>query len=195
MKEQIKIRKMVGIGILLALSFIFGFIGNSVAIGPVSINLTLIPIALAALIYGPIEGMIMGLLSGLLVMLSPSTAIFISHNVIGTALIVFSKTALAGLIAGLTFRLLRKKNFAFAIILSSILIPIINTSIFGLGCYVFFYNLMFSSVSGNTFIYFCTVVVGFNFIFELAVNALLSPTLVGVIKTVTKNYNIGSQIN
>ena len=185
---------MSGLGVLLALSFIFGFIGNTVAIGPVSINLTLIPIALATIIYGPVEGLILGFLSGILVMLSPSTAVFISHNALGTAIIVFSKTALAGLVAGLVFRGLRKVNFALAIIVSSILIPIINTGIFAIGCYVFFYNLIFAGVSSNTFIYFCTVVVGFNFIFEISVNTILSPTLVSVIKTVTKNYNIGSQL-
>ena len=194
MNEQAKIRKMAGLGILLALSFIFGIISNYVQIGPVSINLTLIPIALAAIIYGPVEGFIIGLLNGVTVLISPSTAVFLSHNLIGTILVVLIKTSVAGLVSGLIFKLIRKTNFTLAVIISAILVPIINTSIFAGGCYLFFYNLLFSGVEGNTFVYFCLTVVGFNFLFELGASILLSPSISHVIKIVTKKYNIGSQI-
>lgn len=194
MNEQQKIRKMAGLGILLALTFIFGFISNYVQVGPVSINLTLLPIAIAAIIYGPLEGMVIGFLSGLVVLLSPSTAGFMSFNPWGTIIVVLVKTSVAGLISGLLFRLINKKSFPVAIIISSIVVPLINTGIFALGSYLFFYNFLFAGITTNSFIYFCLTIVGFNFIFELSASIILSPTLVSVIKVISKRNNIGSQI-
>lgn len=194
MNEQLKIRKMSGIAILLALSFVFGFIGNYVQIGPININLSLLPIAIAAIIYGPFEGALLGLASGLIVLLSPSTSLFYSFNVFFTILVVLVKTSLAGIISGLIFKVLRKKNYIFAAILASIIIPIINTGVFTLGCYLFFYNNIFTGVTGNTFFYFISTWIGVNFLFEILSIIILSPIIASILKTISKNYNIGANI-
>lgn len=183
---QKSIHKITGIGLLIAISFVLTIIGNNISIGPVAINLSLIPIAIGAIMYGPIAGLIIGMVNGLAVLLAPSTAPFLSHNVFFTIVTCLLKTGLAGLISGLIFKLFKKVNYSFAVILSSILIPIVNTGFFT-GCvFLFFYDLLLKGQGANAFVYFCLTIVGWNFIFELLVSSILSPTLIHVTKVIQK---------
>jgi uncharacterized membrane protein len=194
MNTSKKIKQIAGLGILLALTIIFGIIGNYIQVGPVSFNLSLLPISIGAILYGPLAGLFIGIVNGIVVLLSPSTGIFLSFNLLGTILIVLVKTGLAGLASGFLFKLLKKFNFVVAIILSCIIVPIINTAIFGLGCFTVFSGLLFNGVE-NAFVYFCLGIVGWNFIFEITASAVLSPTVVTVVKTIGKKYDIGVNLN
>lgn len=183
---QKSIHKITGIGLLIAISFVLTIIGNNISIGPVAINLSLIPIAIGAIMYGPIAGLAIGMVNGLAVLLAPSTSVFLSHNVFFTIVTCLLKTGLAGLIAGFIFKLFKKVNYSFAVILSCVLIPIINTGIFA-GCvFLFFYDLLLKGQGANAFVYFCLTIVGWNFIFELLVSSILSPTIIHVTRTVQK---------
>lgn len=194
MNTSKKIKQIAGLGILLALTIIFGIIGNYIQVGPVSFNLSLLPISIGAILYGPLAGLFIGIVNGIIVLLSPSTGFFLSYNLLGTILIVLVKTGLAGLASGFLFKLLKKSNFVVAIILSCIIVPIINTLIFGLGCFTLFSGFVFDGVE-NAFVYFCLVLVGWNFIFEISASAILSPTVVTVVKTIGKKYDIGVNLN
>ena len=65
------IRKITATAMLTALTVIFQFIGNQIVIGPVSINLSLLPIAIGAILYGPLVGLFLGMVNGALVLLGP----------------------------------------------------------------------------------------------------------------------------
>lgn len=183
---QKSIHKITGIGLLIAISFVLTIIGNNISIGPVAINLSLIPIAIGAIMYGPIAGLAIGMVNGLAVLLAPSTSVFLSHNVFFTIVTCLLKTGLSGLIAGFIFKLFKKVNYSLAVILSCVLIPIINTGIFA-GCvFLFFYDLLLKGQGANAFVYFCLTIVGWNFIFELLVSSILSPTIIHVTRTVQK---------
>ena len=69
----------------------------------------------------------------------------------------------------------------------AILAPIVNTGIFLLGSVVFFMDTIKTWANGtNVFVFMIVGLVGFNFLFELAVNMLLSPVIVRLIQVGTK---------
>lgn len=76
MKNRLLIKKMTGIAMLAVLVCIFALISNYITIGSVNITLSLIPIVIGAIVFGPLAGFILGLVNGVMVLLAPSTALF-----------------------------------------------------------------------------------------------------------------------
>ena len=81
--------------------------------------------------------------------------------------------------------------------MSTIIAPIVNTGIFLIGCLVFFYPTMAAGAAAegkNVILYLLTAMVGFNFIVEFAINVVLAPTVTYIVKVISKNYSIGSNL-
>ena len=175
MKNPFTVRNMPFIAILLAIEIVLQFIGNMVAFGPVSINLSLVPIALGAMLFGPWVGLFLGIINALFVLMAPSTALFYNVSVIGTILICLIKSSLAGFLGGLFYLLIKNKNNFVASIVTSISIPVINTGIFIVGCLTFFKPILEQYSTGFTNIYEFLFIgfIGWNFIFELATSIVL----------------------
>ncbi len=184
MNKKITTQQIVGTGLLLALEIIFQIIGNYLQIGPVSINLSLVTVVLAAVLYGPLSGAVLGFFNGLIVLMSPSTiALFMPISVLGTIVICLLKCTIAGLVAGFLFKLFRNKNHLVGLILVSILVPVINTGIFSLGALLFFRSFLESGVSEqfpNIGAFLIFGVIGINFLVEIASTTIIS-TPVGMI--------------
>lgn len=103
------VRTIAGLGILTAVVIVLQLLSNYVQFGPVSITLSLFPIALGAMLYGPLGGLFLGLVDGVLVLTAPSTiSFFFAITPIGTIFVCLTKTGLAGLFAGLIFKLYQK---------------------------------------------------------------------------------------
>ena len=177
MNKKISTKQIVQTGLFLAIEIIFQILGNYLQLGPVNINLSLIAVILAAVIVNPLSGAILGLFNGLLALVSPSTlAIFMPINPLGTVVICLLKCAIAGLVAGLVFNLLKKKNQILALVMASILVPVINTGIFCLGSLIFFRPFLESGVGEafpNIGAFLIFGVIGWNFIFELLSSLVL----------------------
>lgn len=181
------IKKMAGISIFAAIVIVLQLLANYITIGQISITLALIPIAMGAIIYGPIAGLFLGLIEGVVVILAPSTlSLFIPFSAFGTIIVCLLKSGLAGLISGLIFNLFKNKNFNLAIILASIIVPIVNTGLFAISCLTIFLPLIESfyqsSDSVNLYSYLFLVFIGFNFIIEFIINSALSPTIIKLTK-------------
>ena len=189
--KKITTRQIVITGLFLALEIIFQIVGNYLQFGPVNINLSLITIVLAAAMCGPLSGAVVGFFNGLMALLSPSTlAIFMPISPVGTVLACLLKTTIAGLVAGFVFNLIKNKNKVVALLVSSALVPIINTGIFVIFCLLFFRSFLESGVSEaypdiGAFLIFG--VIGINFIFEIATTVVLS-TAVGTALLSRKSY-------
>ena len=67
-----------------------------------------------------------------------------AYNPWGTILICLTKTTLAGLASGFLFKLFKRKAPISGIYVCSIIVPIINTGIFTIGCFTTFKGLMTS---------------------------------------------------
>lgn len=190
MTQKTQIKKITGVGLLTAITVVLTLLGNTIAIGPVAINLSLIPIALGAIIYGPLSGLLLGVVNGVVVLLAPSTSIFLSHNAIFTVVTCLLKTGIAGLISGLIYKWISRYNEKVSIIIAGLVVPIINTSIFCLCVFLFFYDLLLAGQGANAFVYFALTIVGWNFIFEIVATTVLSPTLIHVAKIIKKKQEI-----
>ena len=188
--KRISTKSIAGTGLLMAIMIVLQVIANYVAIGPVSINLSLIPIAIASIIYGPFAGLLLGLVDGILCIFAPSTmTVFVPVSVIGAIVTCIVKTSVAGLLGGLIYKLIHKKNEVVAIIAASILLPIINTGLFAVFSLIFFRPILLQySNNGDIYSTLFLVIIGWNFILELGTCSLLSPIVVRLVNYFNKNY-------
>ena len=191
--DRNKTVRLATAGILTAIVIVFQFIGASIKFGTFSVSLVLIPIAIGAALGGKNISTWLGFVFSVVVILSGDASVFLAINPIGTIITVIVKGTLAGFIGGLTFELLKKINTYFAVIISAILVPLTNTGIFLIGCRLFFFDTIKEWGTGlgfeNAFSYMIFGLVGLNFIFELVINIILSPSVVGAVKTLSKKRN------
>ena len=179
---------IAAMGALTAIVVVLTLFSNYITIGPVNITLALIPIVVGALIYGPLAGGFLGLVNGAMVLTAPSTiSVFFPINAWATVLVCLVKTTVAGLVAGLIFLPFKKKNSHILLgsILASISVPLINTSLFGVGFLLFFHSM---SGDQNSFEFLIITVIGWNFFIEFAVNSILSPTVYRIYQAVNNRY-------
>ncbi len=196
MKNKQMIQRMVGIASLAAITTVLQVIANYITFGPVSITLALIPLVIGAILYGPWAGAGLGALMGAIILTAPSTGSFLAINPFLTVLICLIKTSVAGMVSGFIFKGLYKKNLTVAIVLASIAAPIVNTGLFALGCMAFFWKTLQEWAGGsNTLGFLFLTMIGTNFLIEFAVNSVLSPSVVYIVRIVARNYNIGVNFN
>ena len=183
MKNPFTVRNMPYIAILLAVEIVLQFIGNAIAFGPVSINLSLVPIALGAIMFGPWVGLFLGIINSIFVLLAPSTMLFYNISVVGTIITVLVKSSLAGFLGGIFYMLIHKKNNFVASIVASVSLPIINTGIFVVGCFLFFRPFLEENVGiySNIVEFLLIGMIGWNFLFELGTTLILAPAIYRII--------------
>ena len=183
-KTHSSIQTITGAALLAAVMVVLQVVGNFVAIGPVSINLSLIPIALCAILYGPLAASLLGLLSGVMVLFAPSTAaVFMPISAVGTVLVCLIKCTAAGFLGSLVYRLLYKKNAIASYILCAITIAIVNTGLFALGSIIFFMPLLKenSQTYANAYAFLFLGMIGWNFIFEVISASIFVPLLAKIL--------------
>lgn len=181
-----KTKKLVGVGLLTAIVVVLQAL--AVAIRPTgifNISLVLIPIVVGAALYGYKSGAWLGFVFSMVVLFTDSAA-FMAISVPGTIITVLVKGTLAGLVAGLVYLLVAKKNHHLAVICAAIACPVVNTGIFLLGCLVFFMDTIngwaASAGYASAGAYLIGAMVGVNFLIELAVNIVLSSVIVRIIR-------------
>lgn len=178
-------KKIVGVALFTAIVVVLQLLGSFIRFGPFSISLVLIPIVVGTALYGIGAGAWLGLVFGVTVLASGDASAFLAVNVPGTIITVLAKGAAAGLLSGAVYKLVEKKNKTAATICAAIAAPIANTGVFLLGCLIFFMPTINSWAAAvgieSAGTYMITTLVGFNFIFELLVNVVLSPIIVRLI--------------
>ncbi len=124
-KKFFTVKTIAGLGILTAMVVVLQLLSNYVQFGPVSITLALFPIAVGAMLYGPLGGLFLGLIDGVLVLTAPSTiSFFFAYTPIGTIIVCLLKTGLAGFFSGLIFKLY-KRDIKVEFVAAILLIPFI----------------------------------------------------------------------
>jgi len=181
-----KIRSMVGVAILAAIVVVLQSVGSFIRFGSVPVSLVLIPIVVGAAMYGPGAGAVLGGVFSIVVLLLPDTAFFYGISFAGTVLTVLAKGILAGWLSGLTFKALLPKNEWLAVIIAAMVCPVVNTGLFALGSRLFFWSAYAEMGGGNAMMILMTVMIGFNFIAELAANMICAPVIVRILHAVRK---------
>ncbi|MBQ6569986.1 MAG: ECF transporter S component [Clostridia bacterium] len=213
MKLSKNTQTLTGIAIFTALVIVLQLLGAFIRFGPFSVTLVLIPIVVGAALYGAAAGAWLGFVFGLVVLLSGDAAPFLAVNPLGTVLTVLAKGTLAGLAAGLVYKLLEKYQaylsinvkgeekwgVDFAVVASAITAPVVNTGMFLLFCLVFFMPTLieWGADAGfeNVGKFMIVGLVGGNFLFELLFNILLSPVIVRLIQIGKKQLGKNSIAN
>ena len=181
------------IGIFAAVVVVLQFISAFVKIGSFPLTLTLIPIVLGAVLYGPKAGSALGAVFGIVVVICCFTGIdvggqiLVQANPVLTTVVCMAKGILAGLLPGLVFRAVGGKKPYLGTVLSAIVAPIGNTGLFLICLMVFFKDVLVSWAGGSDVVYYVfTGLVGWNFVIEMVINIIAAPMLYRVSKAVKK---------
>jgi len=193
MKSRSSIEKLVGTALLAALVLLLQFF-VVIPIGAYNITLTLVPIMLGAILYGPVTGAVLGGVFGLAVTYQVFTGLagalstaMLQLTPVVTVTVCLLKGILAGLVAGLIYKPFQgSAHKTLGVILSAISCPIVNTGIFVSALFLFYYNLMAQYAAENAFAGAVTFVfigiVGLNFVVEFVINVLLIPLVLRLMK-------------
>ncbi len=194
-KKQKMSTETIALGaILTGMVILLQLFGAFIRFGVFSISLVLIPIVIGAATCGEKIGAWLGFVFGVVVLISGDAAVFLGINAIGTVITVLLKGVACGYLAGLAYKLVAKKNAVLAVIVAALVCPMVNTGVFLLGCAVFFLDTIREWAGGGNVIYYAiTGLVGFNFLFELGVNMVLSPVIVRILNIPSVKKLIGGK--
>lgn len=190
--QKEKTKKLVGIALITAMVIVLQLLGSFIKFGPFSVSLVLVPIVVGAALYGKVSGGWLGLVFGVVVLLSGDAAFFLQYSVFWTIVVVIVKGTVAGLCAGLAYNFFKPKGELVATIVAAAVCPIVNTGIFLIGGYLFLLDAikgLMGDYGGSVVSYMFVGLVGVNFIFELLFNLVLSPTIVRIIKMSKKIHS------
>ena len=183
--KRMSTETLVLAALMTALVVILQFMGAIVRLGPFQCSLVLMPIVIGAAMCGPKISAWLGFVFGMVVLLNGDAAAFLTVNAIGTVITVLTKGSLCGLCAGLVYNLLKEKNKYLAVFVAAIVCPIVNTGVFLIGCFLFFFKTVeaWGLAMGfeNTIEYMFLGLVGGNFLFEMITNIVLCPAIVRVL--------------
>ena len=183
--KRMSTETLVLAALMTALVVILQFMGSFVRLGPFQCSLVLMPIVIGAAMCGPKISAWLGFVFGMVVLLNGDAAAFLTVNAIGTVITVLTKGTLCGLCAGLVYNLLKEKNKYLAVFAAAIVCPIVNTGVFLIGCFLFFFKTVeaWGLAMGfeNTIEYMFLGLVGGNFLFEMITNIVLCPAIVRVL--------------
>lgn len=190
-------RNVALLGILVGLVIVLQLFASAIPMFGVTLNFSLIPIALASIMLGCLGGSIVGFVCGTIVFITmavmgqePSTAFLFQTNPAVLTIMCIGKTTLAGCVSGLIFKFVSKKNTTVAVWVSSIVIPVINTGVYMLGMVLMkasvaeFLGLDVSTAS----VVFAVVfgIIWLNFLLEVAINVVFTPAIYKVVKVINK---------
>ena len=196
MKNRSKIQTVVVTAILAAIIIVLQTFASGIRIGPFTITLSLVPIVLGAVLYGPFQGAFLGAVFGVVVCVAVVTGadaggfLMFQELPVLTLFLCVLKSTVAGFVAGLIYKLLGKKNMYVGIAAAAIAAPICNTGILSIGMLLFYKELITGWAIGagysSALLYVILGVVGINFIAELVINVVLTPVILRVIRAVKK---------
>ncbi len=189
------------LGILIALVIVLQLFASAIPMFGVTLNFSLIPIALAGIMLGAFGGALVGLVCGLVVFITmavmggePSTAFLFQTNPAILTLMCIGKTTIAGFVSGFIYSLIAKKKtpkkIAVATVISSLVIPIINSGIYMLGMVLMKGSVAeFLALSSSTAGVVFAVVFGIiwlNFLLEVVITAIFTPIIYRVLKVIKR---------
>jgi len=191
-KLNLDAKKMVLLAILTAIVVTLQLLAVVVPVYPFKLNLSLIPIVIAAAMITPLAACWLGIVFGIVVLLtSPDVVPFMLYSPAATIFVVLLRGALAGLFAGMVYKLFKEKGKTLAVITAAIICAVTNTAIFIIAVYAFFLPVLeqWGIVESTDIALFVFIsMVGVNFLIEFGLNLIFSPVIVRLL-------NIHSKMN
>jgi len=199
------ILRLVELSILIALTVVLQLFGGSLPLGLIPLTFSLIPIAVGAIALGPKSGTILGFSFGVVTLamtsMNPILVYLFQANPVCYILVAIGKATFAGLASGLVYKFMDKvlngKHKYLSTLLASVTVPIVNTGLFVIGMFSFFFNStamltesfpqFFGGLNGS-FQVIVLGLVGFNFIGEVIVNVVLSPAIARMVAIIGQKF-------
>lgn len=188
-KLTVKVKDLVLMGIITALLVVFSMLPiGTIPIGPLSVSLNVIPVAIAAVAMGPVGGAVAGGIFGILSFLqcfgigipSGMGIVLVGINPFLAFVQRFVPRVLDGLLVGFIFRAVSKRtNPYFASALTGFCSALFNTVFFMGALMLLFGNtdyikgLMADKGTENVFLFIC-LFVGVNAILEMAASTIVT---------------------
>ncbi len=208
-------KRITGLAVLLALVIVLQSFGSYFVLPTgTPLSFVLVPIVLAGLLYGPVEGGLVGFAFGVVVIIQglmgvdPFTQAMMIPQPIATIFLCLIKGTAAGVVSGCLYRIFRNKKRYVGVFTAAAAAPIVNTGLFVLGALCFLQEAIrttdatITGYGGESMIYYLVfVVAGINFLVEFAINLLLAPTLYRAANIIegrfdnSKNYIIDDEEN
>ncbi len=176
-KSLTNVKNLTLLALMTALVAVFQCIGLIIPIGFNIGAFALVPIVIGAAMLGPIAGLWLGFIFGLVVIVTGQASAFYAFGVVQTVIVVLLKGALAGWVSGIVYKMIEKKNSLAAIITSSILCPVVNTAIFTLASFTIFFPGIKGWATGagaDMISYVFLTLIGANFLVELGICLIFS---------------------
>ena len=195
MRRKFNTVRYVELAILLAVVVVFQLFLGQLRVGSTNFSVVLVPIVIGSVLLGPWQGAFLGAAFGLITLFAgifgtdPFTATLFQYSSLGTTLLCMTKATCAGLVPGVLYRWLNKKNEWLAVIVASLSAPIVNTGLFVLFASTLVRPAIEKNFDSNVLYFLVIVCAGVNFLVELTVNAVLSPVIYRVLKTFRKESN------
>lgn len=151
-KRQVNVRYIAELGMFIGVILLMKLTGlSSIPVGPLVMTFTMIPIAVGAMLLGPLAGTILGAFYGLLSLYdaitgkSLMTAAFFAVSPFMTVLLCIGTRALVGYLTGLLFRVFQKidRHRIWSYFAGGLLAPMLNTICFMGFIVLFFYHTEF----------------------------------------------------
>lgn len=183
--KRMSTETLVLAAVMTALVIILQFMGAIVRLGPFQCSLVLMPIVVGAALCGKKISAWLGFVFGMVVLLNGDATSFLTVNAIGTVITVLVKGTLCGLVAGIVYDLLKEKNTYLAVLGAAVVCPIVNTGVFLVGCFLFFFQTIeawgLAAGFGSAVEYMFLGLAGGNFLFELITNIVLCPAILRIL--------------
>ena len=197
MKQKEDIRRLTELALLVAIILVMKLTGlSSIPVGPLNMTLTMVPIAIGAMLTGPLAGAVLGLVYGFTSFYdavsgaSVMTGVFFQLSPVHTFLLCVGMRVLVGLGAGWLFRGLHKIDPTRTIcyFLTGLCTPLLNTALFMGYIVAVFYRTDFiqervAALGATNPFLFVVLLVGVQGLVEAATGAVVGG---GVAKAVAK---------
>ena len=191
-KEHSNTQRLAVLAVLTAIVIILQ-VAVVIPLGPFTVTLTMLPIIIGAILYGPMGGAILGAAFGIVVSIQVVTGAagafstaMLEFQPAATILVCLLKGIAAGAAAGAFFRLFRRRSFYLGVVMAAVIAPVINTGIFSIVCLTIFRSLIENALgtSGNLLFVFLTTFIGLNFLVAFGVNVALTPVVMRILRAV-----------
>ena len=196
-RKRSKIQMITVTAILAAVIVVLQTFASAIRIGPFTITLSLVPIILGAVLYGPWQGAVLGAVFGGVVCSAVISGADVGGHIMFQSLPVITlvlcilKSTVAGLAAGAIYKLLSKKNLYVGAMTAAVVAPLCNTGILSIGMLLFYKEIVtgWAIAAGydSALLYIILGMVGINFLAELVINLVLLPVIIRVVRALKKS--------
>ena len=193
MKASAKTQRLTGLALMTGIIIVLQIVASFIKFGPFTITLALAPIIIGAALYGAGAGAYLGGVFGVMAVIGcingsdGGGAMVYQANPVLCIVVVMAKGILAGLAAGLVYRLFQSKNGYLAMLCAAIVCPVVNTGVFLACMALFFREVLQAWADGSDVVtYVLSGLVLLNFLPELGVNVIFSPAGQRIVQAVRK---------